>query len=162
MDIFQLLTSEHEVVAGLFRRLLDDREDRIALFRELSVELMSHAEAEEHTFYEYLRDADGFSSMMDHAEDEHHLAEALVGEAQEALFDDELFFERIEALQEKVLEHVAEEEGAIFARARQVIDDVVAQAIAGEFMAEKEEWKKRHAQTGGLLGKIERLTRPSA
>lgn len=154
MDIYQILKQEHELVADLLEQLQAGRGDRVELFRMLVTELMSHALAEELVVYSMLQDEQNIGDMILDAWDEHHLVESLLGEAQEALADDELFLQKIELIQTMVLEHVEKEEGILLPQAEQMLDDVVAEGLAGEFLAEKDEVIKSLESQRGIAGRL--------
>lgn len=125
MDVFKLLKSDHEKVAGIMdkiegttERALKTREE---LFTQLKTELDIHAEIEEKIFYPVLKKAEESRDITLEAFEEHRLVKQLLNELDAEAKDDEKWTAKFTVLKENVEHHVEEEEGEMFKKARKVL-----------------------------------------
>ena len=125
MDVFELLTSDHEKVAGLLEKIdatteraLKTREE---LFTQLKTELDIHAEIEEKIFYPVLEKADVTRDITLEAFEEHRLVKQLLTELASESKGDETWTAKFTVLKEQVEHHVEEEEDDMFKKARKVL-----------------------------------------
>lgn len=125
MDALELLRSDHRTVSGLFRefKAAPSGERRSDLARAIRDELDLHATVEEEIFYPALRQAFAAAETerLEEAYEEHRVVRELANEASSLLPEDERLPARVEVLRENVDHHVKEEEGELFAKARQVL-----------------------------------------
>ncbi len=140
MDIYTTLTNDHRVVADLLRRI--ERSGRFAtseraeLFASVRNELLSHSHAEDRVFYSTLRGA-GLETLIDQAERDHALVEALLQQVEAIAVLDAEWLTRFRDLAAAVERHVTIEEGEIFPAARRVLDVVQAEALGTRMLQEK-------------------------
>jgi hypothetical protein len=138
MDIYELLKSDHEVVAKLFKQIEDaEGEEREELVRTLELELLPHAQAEQALFYEPLKEFEATKDIVLEGDEEHAQIEHLLEELKSVDVEDETFEAKLSVLKEAVEHHVEEEEGEMFTKARTVLSTEQAFALAQEVTAEK-------------------------
>ncbi|NLE23636.1 MAG: hemerythrin domain-containing protein [Actinobacteria bacterium] len=138
-DIYERLKKDHEEVKGLFEKIIGGRGDRSGAWDKLSRELTAHARAEEHVFYEPLKEGDGALEAALLGYEEHHAADLFIKELSRNKPDSEQWMAKLQVLKELVLHHVVEEEGEIFQKAREVIDEERARMMVSEFQKLKKE-----------------------
>src|SRR5262249_21752755 len=133
MDIYSLIKKDHEEVASLFRRLKAAEgfsETSEQLFAQLREELQLHAHAEERVFYPALQEAEGIQELVEEALDDHELIQSLLDELATSHMGDEVWYEKLEVLEEHVEDHVEEEEGDLFDVAYQLFSAAQAEELA--------------------------------
>lgn len=138
--IFDVLKADHVEVLGL----LDAAESakgntRRALIEKIIDELSAHATAEEVVLYDNIAEADVAHTMTVEAKEEHLSAARLMSDLLDPGFADDVITAKIVVLREQLEHHIEEEEGELFTTARALLDDNVAEALAGEFLARKAE-----------------------
>jgi len=142
VELFRILVKQHREVDKILSQLADtedtDTGRREALFTSLKGKLLSHAKAEEKTFYVALSRA-GEKKDTKHAKHEHREIEEAFAELDACAYDDEDFLAKVEELTDKVKHHVEEEESEIFDSARESIDAEVLDGLAGEFQAQQKQ-----------------------
>jgi iron-sulfur cluster repair protein YtfE (RIC family) len=143
MDIYTLLQEDHEKVKSLFDELEETTEralkKRAHLFSELKMELEIHALAEEKYFYPLLKEDDSTHEMALEAVEEHAVVKRLLKELEKDDKGTEEWAAKLKVLKENVEHHVGEEEGDLFKKAKQVIGKDIAEQLAEEVEAFKEE-----------------------
>lgn len=145
MDLYQLLRQDHQKVKRLFERIDDTfgatTKSRERLFSELKQELELHSELEESHFYPALEQQEELQDLIEDAREEHAEMAELLAALDEGDKDDEEWADQLEELRETVETHVEEEEGEIFPKAQELLDqgraDAIAQAIEQEKAAAK-------------------------
>ena len=136
--IYEVLEREHRMVADLLQRAQRaGADERVDLLAQISQELLAHSEAESETIYAALRDHDETRDLVEDAESEHQQIAVLLDQIDHAEGGDGAIQTRIQELIEAVEQHVQEEEGDIFARARSVLDEDQARDLAERFRAIK-------------------------
>jgi hemerythrin superfamily protein len=149
VDIYSLVKRDHEEVAGLFRRLKaaegfsETSEQLLAQLRE-ALEL--HAHAEERVWYPALQEAEGTQELVEEALADHALIQELLDELAASRLDDEAWHEKLEGLEEHVEDHIEEEEGDLFAVARQLFSAEQAAELAQRWQTAKQEHMARYAK----------------
>jgi len=138
--IFDVLKADHVEVLGL----LDAAESatgksRRALLDKIIDELTAHATAEEVILYDNIAEADVAHAMTVEAKEEHLSAARLMSDLLDPGFADDVVTAKIVVLREQLEHHIEEEESELFTTARALLDDDVAEALAGEFLARKAE-----------------------
>ena len=127
MNAFQLLKEDHQKVSGLFQQLEPTTEraekTRTELFAKLKGELDVHAQIEEKVFYPAIKQAAETREIVLEGFEEHHVIKMLLGELDSMPVDTEVWAAKLKVLQENVEHHVEEEEGEMFQKARQVLDE---------------------------------------
>jgi hemerythrin superfamily protein len=141
-ELFRVLVEQHREVDELLEQLANtdesETDERARLFETMKAKLLSHAKAEEKTFYVALQRA-GEKGDAKHAKREHREIEAALKAVDECDYDDEQFLEKVEELADCVTHHVEEEEGEIFDSAAEAISVEHLDRIAEEFLAQQKE-----------------------
>jgi len=127
MDIFDVLTSDHEKV----KKILEQMEQtstraakrREALLDHLGENLLPHMYAEEQFFYQILLDESSDKEVAYQAMEEHRAAKAVLADLEVAPADDPRWSARLKVLKELVEYHIEEEETTVFDLARGLMDE---------------------------------------
>ncbi len=143
MDIFDVITSDHEKV----KKILEQMEQtsaraakrRETLLESLSTNFLAHAYAEEQFFYQILLDESSDKEVAYQALEEHKAAKAVLTDLEEAPADDPRWSARLKVLKELVEHHIEEEETTVFDLARSLMDEDRATDIAHHFKELKKE-----------------------
>lgn len=138
-ELFQILTKQHREVDGMLAKLAEQEHagSRQSLFRVLKQQLMSHAKAEEKTFYPALERA-GEKRDAKHAKHEHREIEEAIAKVEAVGFDDDsAWTSAIENLTDTVKHHVEDEESDVFQAARDSLSDDELDAVAERFQAQR-------------------------
>lgn len=126
-DALELLTAQHdrirELFASLSRRAAGPSQVKIDEVRELLSTLVKHAEIEEMIFYPAVREVLSDDDLIDESLEEHHAVELLLYELERSPAEAERFDAKITVLSELVQHHLEEEEGELFPRVREALDD---------------------------------------
>jgi hypothetical protein len=126
MDAIQLLKTDHDNVKKLLNELESTTEraikTRTDLFQTIRTELTVHEIIEEDIFYPALKDHPKAKDIVLEAYEEHHVVDTLMGELGNLPVDDESWGAKAKVMQENIEHHIEEEEGEMFAKARQVFD----------------------------------------
>lgn len=143
MDIYTLLKKDHHTVKSVFQELEETTsravKKREHLFAELNMELTVHALAEEKYLYPLLKEADESHELALEAVEEHKVVKRLLKELEAGDKGTDEWLAKLKVLKENVEHHVEEEEGELFKKAKQVIEPDVAEQLAKEVEAYKEE-----------------------
>jgi hemerythrin superfamily protein len=132
-DVTTLLTEDHREVDAIFQRLeqrtstgAERAADISTVLRELSV----HATAEEMVLYPHIRRhlIDG-DALVDRALDEHHAAKELLAALDGHDSDDPVVEQALRELITTIRQHVAEEEGVLFAALRAHASEAELEAL---------------------------------
>jgi hemerythrin-like domain-containing protein len=146
MDALALLMDDHRKVKALLRELESTTErgvkTRSELFATIKGELIVHETIEEEIFYPELRDHPKAKDIVLEGFEEHHVVDLLMGELEDLAVDDETWGAKAQVMKENIEHHIEEEEGEMFARARQVFDREELREL-GERMAARTESAKR-------------------
>jgi hemerythrin superfamily protein len=155
-DATELLCADHREVRGLFaeyRRLARERasgSDRRPLAEEICTLLTVHAAIEEEIFYPEARAAGVDADLLDEAEVEHAAAKDLMAQIRDTDAGDALYDARVNVLGEYVDHHVAEEEGALFAKCRASAMDL--RAIGARLAARQAELMNEMSEGMEVVG----------
>jgi hemerythrin superfamily protein len=123
-DAVDLLDADHKGVKALFiqyNALCEDDAPAPAkqqLAEKICADLTVHAKIEEEIFYPKVREATGDEELLDHAEEEHAQAKALIAKIQGMKAEDAGYDETVRQLGEAIDAHVREEREQIFLKAR--------------------------------------------
>ena len=127
MNAFQLLKEDHQKVSGIFQQLEPTTEraekTRTELFAQLKQELDVHAQIEEAIFYPAIKQAAETREIVLEGYEEHAVVKTLLGELDGMDVTSEQWTAKLKVLMENVEHHVEEEEGEMFQKARQVLDE---------------------------------------
>jgi hemerythrin superfamily protein len=126
MDAISLLKADHDKV----KKLLSDLESttergvktREELFATIKGELTIHEVVEEEIFYPALKNHPKAKDIVLEAYEEHHVVDLLMGELEALDVSDPTWGAKAIVMKENVEHHIEEEEGEMFAKARQVFD----------------------------------------
>jgi hemerythrin-like domain-containing protein len=140
MDAIQLLKADHDKVKRLLTELESTTEraikTRTELFETIKTELTVHEVIEEEIFYPALKEHPKAKDIVLEGYEEHHVVDTLMGELEALPVDDETWGAKAKVMQENIEHHIEEEEGEMFAKARQVFDRAELVEL-GERMAER-------------------------
>lgn len=143
MDIFDVLTADHEKV----KKILEQMEQtsaragkrREALLDHLNENLLPHLYAEEQYFYPILLDESSDKEVAYQALEEHRAAKAVLLDLEDAPSDDPRWLARLKVLKELIEHHIEEEESTVFDLARDIMDQDRAVEVAKRFKELKKE-----------------------
>jgi iron-sulfur cluster repair protein YtfE (RIC family) len=149
MNLYEMLHQDHEKVRGLFAQLeaIGDEDDvrREQIFLSLYREIDLHSQAEEKFFYSQLKGEEETRELILESLDEHKGVKKLLEELESMDNATPEWAGKLATLQEEVEHHVQEEEGELFPRARKVLADDEAAAIAEDISSFKEEHEQLEA-----------------
>lgn len=140
-----MLKADHAVVKRLLRELNATTEratkERERLVSEIERELKTHAQIEEEVFYPAFKAATEKTNAVDmfyEAAEEHHLVDMVLPALKSANPKSHEFEAKAKVLKDLIEHHVREEEGEMFAKARQVFSDEQLREL-GDLMAARKE-----------------------
>lgn len=144
MDVFELLKQDHQKVSGIFQQIQaatgpNAADERTQLFRELKQELDMHAHVEETILYPALKQSAETRSITMEAYEEHQEVKDLLTEIEQTPVKDEEWDTLVLELKESVEHHVEEEEGEMFAQARDVLSPEQIDEIGQRIEAAKQQ-----------------------
>lgn len=135
-DAIEILEQQHREVEDLFAQFEEaqDDEERETLFLELADALAIHATIEERHFYPAVKDQQTEEQLKE-AHEEHKKVKRQIAELLGMGADDDEFVEKVAALRQCVDHHVGEEEGELFPKCRELLDEEELEAIGQEMIA---------------------------
>ena len=138
-DAIQLLKKDHAEVSALFTRFEDasDPDEKSEIAGELCRKLTVHALCEEELLYPAAH-ASIDDDLVYQAEIEHQSARDLIARIEDADPQAEDFDAMLHVLAEYVRHHVKEEEGEVFARARESFPEERRRELGAQVQAAKE------------------------
>lgn len=138
-DILEVLTEDHRRVEGMLETLANERDPNecLSLLSDLSMELVAHMRGEERLLYPLVKDEAGGREIEDDAEEQHAVAEELLGELVGMASvggngSMRGFAEKVAQLQMAIEEHVTMEENEMFALCREVFSDEQRAELAAQ------------------------------
>jgi hemerythrin-like domain-containing protein len=127
MNAIDLLTKDHREVQRLLERGDDTTEravkTRPELLQRIADELRVHEAIEEEIFYPALEEHAKTKEIALEGYEEHHVVDGIVDELAQLAPDDETWGAKFTVMKENLEHHIEEEEGEMFPKARQVMDD---------------------------------------
>lgn len=126
MNVIELLENDHREVNELFRRVkLSEKDESIEdLTNQIVHDLSVHAAVEEQFVYPLIRaKIEGGDAMADGAIDEHQQAKRLLADLEKLDAGSTEHSAAMEALITVIRHHVGEEEGEVFPKLRNEVDD---------------------------------------
>jgi hemerythrin-like domain-containing protein len=145
MDAIAMLKEDHDKVKGLLAQLESTTErgikTRQELFATIKGELTVHEIIEEEIFYPELKAHPKARDIVLEGYEEHHVVDLLMGELEGLDVSDETWGAKAVVMKENVEHHIEEEEGEMFAKARQVFGRTELVDL-GERMAARKESAK--------------------
>src|SRR5919206_637301 len=129
-DVIEVLEHDHREVEQMFAELEslrgasteEERSRRKDLTEQVTIELVRHSVAEEVLVYPEVEDKVS-AEEAERARKEHAEAEETLHRMEKLDADDPGFDDELATLMREIREHIAEEEGQMFAHMRQVIDE---------------------------------------
>ena len=151
MDAIALLKQDHEKVKALLSELEPTTEravkTRRELFDRLKAELTVHEIIEEEIFYPTLKEHPKAREIVLEGYEEHGVVDTIMGELEALPVDDETWGPKAKVMIENIEHHIEEEEGDMFKKARQVLDEDELQELGRVMAARKAEAQREHAAT---------------
>jgi hemerythrin-like domain-containing protein len=143
MDAMKLLEEDHRKV----KRLLDEGDKtteqatkrRTELLTELVTNLQIHETIEEEIFYPALEEHAKTKEIALEGYEEHHAVDNIVAELLALDPSDETWSAKFTVMKENIEHHIEEEEGEMFKKARQALDDDELSEIADMMESRREE-----------------------
>ena len=140
MDAIAMLKEDHDKVKKLLNELETTTErgvkTRAELFSTIKGELTVHEIIEEEIFYPELKAHPKARDIVLEGYQEHHVVDLLMGELEQMDVADERWGAKAIVMKENIEHHIEEEEGEMFAKARQVFDRAELADLGGR-MAER-------------------------
>src|SRR5919206_974566 len=129
-DVIEVLEHDHREVEQMFAELEslrgastdEARSRRKTLTDQVTIELVRHSVAEEVLVYPEVEDKVS-AEEAERARKEHAEAEETLHRMEKLDADDPAFDDELATLMREIREHIAEEEGEMFAHMREVIDE---------------------------------------
>ena len=139
MNALDLLTSDHDKVKQLFQQAqqIQDNQQKKEVFDKIDMELAIHADIEETIFYPALEEHEVFKEMMREARQEHEHVEQLLLEIEDLATEDTDFSTQLAELEDTVEHHVAEEEGEMFPKVREIFDERTLEGLGKKLASAK-------------------------
>jgi hemerythrin superfamily protein len=139
MNALDLLTEDHQRVKQLFEQAqqIRDNEQKKELFDKIDMELAIHAEIEETIFYPALEEHNELKQMARQAREEHEEVEQLLLEIEDLATEETDFTSQLARLEETVEHHVAEEEGEMFPKVREIFDNDTLEQLGKDLESAK-------------------------
>jgi hemerythrin superfamily protein len=140
MDALEFLKQDHQTVKELFEEAeaMEDGKEQKQIFRQLKQELETHARIEETVFYPAMQKYDELKDMVLEAIEEHKQVKTLLREMENLVSDSEKFEDKLQVLMENVEHHAEEEEeGKMFPKIRELVDQTELEEIGQELEAAK-------------------------
>lgn len=143
MSAISMLKRDHETLKGLLRELDSTTErgvkTRTELFERIKTELTVHEAIEEEIFYPTLKQHPRAREIVLEGYEEHNVVDTLMGELEALPVDDETWGPKATVMIENIEHHIEEEEGEMFAKARQVFDQQELDELGKVMAARKAE-----------------------
>lgn len=126
MKATDLLKKDHDRVKNLFKEIKSaggDRKEEI--LATLTEELRIHSDLEEKIFYPAVKSIDADEIIR--FQEAHHDVEDVLVDLEDLTAEDEEFNQRVQELEQDVLEHISEEEGDLFPKVEEQFKDQLTQ-----------------------------------
>lgn len=137
--IYDLLIADHRAVIALLDQAISaSGKERRGLIDTIVDELTAHATAEEALFYAPLADAQDAKDKIGEANEEHLSTARLMSDLLDPTYTDDRIAAKLNVLKEQLEHHIEEEEEELFALGRRHFDAQTAEAMGGEFTAQKQ------------------------
>ncbi|RFB05530.1 hemerythrin domain-containing protein [Parvularcula marina] len=140
MNIYERLIVDHEKQRDLLARIAKtegESKERKSLWKSLYTELEAHALAEEQVFYSVLMEEPDGTEKSRHSVAEHKEMSDIAEELDGMDMSSPGWLNRFHTLEEKVTHHLDEEEEEVFVRAKKLLSDSEAKALAKDFEVRK-------------------------
>jgi len=138
MNALEILKQDHQKVKELFHEAIrGEQNKRKDLFDKIDTELEIHAYIEETVFYPAIEQREELKDIVAEALEEHQEVKMLLEEIEELGSESHDFGARLQELMESVEHHVAEEEGEMFAKVREVFDERELEELGNQLNSAK-------------------------
>jgi iron-sulfur cluster repair protein YtfE (RIC family) len=143
MDALSLLKSDHDEVKSMLDKL-DGTTDRAEKTRtdglaDLKEALEAHEAIEEEIFYPALKEYAEAKAIVLEAYEEHDVVDMIMSELVTTPVDDETWAAKLTVMKENLEHHIEEEEGNMFTKARNVMDETELKDLGERMDARKAE-----------------------
>ena len=145
MNAIELLKSDHDKVDRLFQKVEATEEgEHKALFEQIREELEIHTHIEETIFYPKIKEEPELEDIVLEGIEEHHQAKIFLRELSSLTEDSEKFEPKLKVLMEDIKHHVQEEEGEMFPKVEELLDESTLEELGAEMEKEKQSFKKSY------------------
>jgi len=136
-DIYSRLQRDHESVERIFEQISSsisvDVPERQHHFNELKKSLTQHSKAEDEVFYAALRQHSEAQGLMQESEKDHKRIETLLNELDHLEVSDPQWRTKLQSLKVVVEQHVHQEEGPVFTKAKALLTETQAREMGEQF-----------------------------
>jgi hemerythrin superfamily protein len=125
-DIYEYIKADHKKVAHLFEQFEKEKSSdiKVEIVTMIVKELLLHSHSEQETFYKKLEEYPASREDAEHGEEEHKEIEDQINVVVAGCATPNKAWEtKVLELKKIVDDHVKEEEGEIFSKAKQVLDE---------------------------------------
>lgn len=143
MEIYSYLKKDHRKVSMLFKKILAAKTDatRQKYQDKIIHELLLHASSEQETFYKKLKEYDKSKECAKHGDKEHNDILNCIKKLIKEEIGTTAWLRAVRQMKKTVDHHVAEEEGPMFKKAKQVLTKTEANVITTKMKALKKRLK---------------------
>jgi hypothetical protein len=142
VNAIDLLEADHRKV----KKMLAEGEEtteraevtRTDLYSTLRREMETHERIEEEIFYPALKAHPKARDIVLEGLEEHHVVDEIMGELGQTDVTDETWGAKFKVMKENIEHHIEEEEGEMFAKARQVFDKDELEALGARMLELKQ------------------------
>ena len=151
MNAIELLKADHKKVDRLFQKVkaTEEGEEHKELFKQIKAELDVHTHIEEKIFYPRLKQEEELKDITLEGVEEHHQAKMFLRELSNLTEDSEKFEPKLKVLMEDITHHVQEEEGQMFPKVEEVINEAELQELGKQMEEEKKKFEKSQTASSG-------------
>ncbi len=153
MDALTLLRDDHREIKRLLAELepTTDRgvRTRRELFERIRRDLTVHEVIEEEIFYPTLKQHPKARQIVLEGYEEHDVVDTLMGELEALPYDDETWGPKANVMSENIEHHIEEEEGDMFQKASQILNEGELETL-GRAMADRKAEALRQEAAGQL------------
>lgn len=151
MNAIELLKTDHRKVERLFQKVKADQEgeQHQELFEQIKQELEVHTHIEETIFYPKLKENEELKDIVLEGIEEHHQAKMFLRELSNLKDDSEKFEPKLKVLMEDITHHVQEEEGKMFPKVEELLDEATLNELGTQMDAEKKKFQKSQTANAG-------------
>lgn len=144
MEIYTYLKNDHKKVSMLFKKILAAKTNstRKSIQDRIIHELLVHASSEQETFYKKLKQNDKSKVYAQHGVKEHKDIMKCINVLIKKEVGTTAWLQAVKKMKKTVEHHVAEEEGPMFRKARQVLTRAEATALTTSMKKLKKRMKE--------------------
>ncbi len=134
--IYDILKQEHNDVKKLFKQIVDEQRYQDSIYMKIKNALTLHMAGEEKLFYSRLENNAETRQLVLEAYEEHDVGKKVINDIDSSSSDD-VKLAKVKVLSEAIKEHINEEEGDLFKKAKKVLSSEDEHEIARQFVNEK-------------------------